>query len=189
LPPGANGARPNPPPGRLGKAASPDWRRLLPFGKKRPGAKGPNKIPGGTGSQEPVRETGEALFQCCASRVASTLPIWGGGALTPLLKAASECAKPNDARPVKMEDIDTSAYTKTVQRAVSAAVLSTVRPQQLGVRVSSGVEWCPSLHAPNSKHEEPAQKKKTSGLRSSKNLPPVASRRLPPPGSPGQDMR
>ena len=67
---------------------------------------------------------------------------WGGGALTPVLKAASEPGKPDDARPVKAEDFDTSVYTKAVQRAVSDAVLNSVRPQQLGVRVSSGVELC-----------------------------------------------
>ena len=67
-----------------------------------------------------------------------------GGALTPLLKAASEPGKPDDARPVKAEDFDTdtSVYTKAVQRAVSDAVLNSVRLQQHGVRVSSGIELC-----------------------------------------------
>ena len=95
-------------------------------------------------------EAQEAYFQCeklgklyCNA----VLPAWlrrrlGGGALTPVLKAASEPGKPDDARPVKAEDFDTSVYTKAVQRAVSDAVLNSVRPQQLGVRVSSGVELC-----------------------------------------------
>jgi len=59
-----------------------------------------------------------------------------------MLKAAFKPDKPDDARPIKAEDFDTSVYTKAVQRAVSAAVLSTVRPQKFGVRVSSDVELC-----------------------------------------------
>ena len=76
------------------------------------------------------------------------LPPWlnfalGGGALTAVLKKALEelevGAEP-DGRPVKAEDADTSSFTKSVQRDCTAAVLETVRPQQLGVKVSGGVE-------------------------------------------------
>jgi len=38
--------------------------------------------------------------------------------------------------------MDASVYTKDVQRAVSAAVLSTVQPQQLAV----SQQWCRTVH-------------------------------------------
>jgi hypothetical protein len=45
-----------------------------------------------------------------------------------------------DARPVKAEDFDCSAWTKAAQQLHTPAVMDIVTPQQLGVGVSGGVE-------------------------------------------------
>jgi len=65
-------------------------------------------------------EAQEAYFQCekpgklyCIAVLRAWLRrCLGGGALKPVLKAASEPGKPVDARPVKAEDFDTSASRK-----------------------------------------------------------------------------
>jgi hypothetical protein len=73
------------------------------------------------------------------------LPPWprrklGGGLLTPLNKAAPVAGTPPDARPVKAEDSDTSAFCKTIARSTATPVKEAVSPQQLGIGVSSGIE-------------------------------------------------
>ena len=73
------------------------------------------------------------------------MPPWmrlklGGGALTPISKEQFALGGDPDARPVKTEDFDTSAWIKALARTVASTVCDTVQPQQLGVGVSGGVE-------------------------------------------------
>ena len=73
------------------------------------------------------------------------LPAWlrallGGGLLTALNKNEPVPGQIPDARPVKAEDSDTSAWCKALGRVSTPAVQEKVAPQQLGVGVSGGVE-------------------------------------------------
>ena len=72
------------------------------------------------------------------------LPPWlrrafGGGLLTALIKNVKSNGT-IDARPIKAEDQDTSAWCKALARTTAPATLSKVAPQQLGVGVSGGVD-------------------------------------------------
>ena len=73
------------------------------------------------------------------------LPAWlrallGGGLLTALNKNEPVPGQTPDARPVKAEDSDTSAWCKALGRVCTLAVQEYVAPQQFGVGVSGGVE-------------------------------------------------
>jgi hypothetical protein len=73
------------------------------------------------------------------------MPPWlrcrlGAGCLTALCKKAMVSGEVPDARPVKAEDFDCSAWTKAAQQLHMPAVMNIVTPQQLGVGVSGGVE-------------------------------------------------
>ena len=85
------------------------------------------------------------------------MPAWlraclGGGLLTPLNKAEPNPSSEPDARPVKAEDTDTSTWCKALGRQCTSAVTDLVKPQQLGVGISGGVEML--VHGFRIKFEE-----------------------------------
>jgi hypothetical protein len=72
------------------------------------------------------------------------MPPWlcrrfGAGCLTALCKKAMVPGEMPDARPVKAEDFDCSAWTKAAQQLHTPAVMDIVKPQQLDIGVSGGV--------------------------------------------------
>ena len=73
------------------------------------------------------------------------MPAWlraclGGGLLTALNKLPPVTGGSIEARPIKAEDSDTNLWAKALAKLLASSVLDVVRPQQLGVGVSGGVE-------------------------------------------------
>jgi uncharacterized short protein YbdD (DUF466 family) len=79
------------------------------------------------------------------SYLSGAMPPWlrrhlGAGCLTALSKEVTVPGTVPDARPVKAEDFDASAWTKAAQQRLTPALMQVLTPKQLGVGVSGGVE-------------------------------------------------